>query len=113
MFGWFRKSRPSEATPPVKDYWITVRVSLRAPLPVDGRAHMVGYFLNLGVRCAPETLREVVEREIHDGSVLWSESEHSEVVPHELSPDIVSRMTPVFVDGVWYKSGRVLFPADA
>jgi hypothetical protein len=74
---------------------------------------MVGYFLNLGVRCAPETLRALVEREIHDGSVLWSESEHSEVVPHELSPDIVSRMTPVAVDGVWYKSGRVLFPADA
>jgi hypothetical protein len=69
--------------------------------------------LNLGVRCTPETLRELVEREVHDGSVLWSESEYSDVVPHELAPDIVSRMTPVAVDGVWYKSGRALFPADA
>lgn len=113
MFGWFGKRRPSRATPPVKDYWVTVRVSLHEPLPVDGRPNLVGYFLNLGVRCEPDTLREFVEREISDGSILWNEFEHSEVVPHELAPDVVSRITPVAVDGVWYKSGRALFPADA
>ena len=98
--------------PSLRDYWVTALVDLKDPVVISS-TRCSGYYINLGIRCAPDRLRSVVEREIRDGTVVWRETTSPEVSPEQLCDVAVrKRMTPVRDEGVWYRAGRLYFPAE-
>lgn len=100
--------------PPLRDYSLNVRVELATPLPIEGSSAppAVGYYLRLGVRSTPERLRSFVESAITDGAVRWDDSTSEETRPNAWETSLRKRLTPVDGEGIWYRSGRSLFPRD-
>jgi hypothetical protein len=95
-----------------------VEVALDHPIAPDpddpeDSGDAVGYFQNFGVTAATEgEACELVEGAIQDGEIRWEESRVSRDVIHRLSPAILDRAGDWSERGVWYKSGKALFPAD-
>jgi hypothetical protein len=100
--------------PPLRDYSVNVLVELATPLSVAGANDppAVGYFLRLGVRSTPDRLRSFVENAITDGAVRWDESTYEEARPDDWDASFRKLFTPVDGEGIWYRSGRILFPRD-
>lgn len=115
LFRRWRRPSLDEAVPPCRDYWATVVVAFPEPVPVDDAAegeaaHVVGYTRLLGVRSRPLELETIIESVIVDGSVVWSETEWYAIRLSDLDRAIRRRIVPIATVGVWYQSGRILFP---
>jgi hypothetical protein len=101
-------------------YWIMAQVQLDRRIPPDPDDEeddvgaLVGYFWNFGVTAlSQQEACNLVEELVVDGEIYWSESEVSPgVVVEHLSPEIIARAGDWTKKGIWYKSGRVFFPAD-
>lgn len=98
---------------PLRDHWVILQVMLRTPIEVPGEAHAVGYYRNLGVRCAPERLKRVLETEVKDDTIVWDKTKWSEVAIDELDEIVRERTIPVSGEGIWYRSGRLFFPDES
>ena len=105
--------------PDLKTHWIMACVELHAavasdPEDEDGDKRPIGgYFQNFGVTAASEgEACDLVAAEISDGEISWPESKISVDVVARLSPEIISRSGDWTARGIWYKSGRILFPKD-
>ena len=100
--------------PPLRDYSLNVHVELATPISIVGSSDppAVGYYLRLGVRATPDRLRPFVESAISDGAVRWDDSTCEEARPNDWEGSFRKRFTPVDGEGIWYRSGRVLFPRD-
>ena len=111
---WWMASRTRLPPPraPLRDYWVLALVHRDEPLLLEGE-RVVGYYVNLGVRSAPERVRDVVGRVVRDGTVAWQETSVSEEVAAPMADDAVRRrVTPVDGEGVWYRGGRIFFGVD-
>ena len=101
-----------------KTFWFTVEVALEhsiAPDPndPDDAGAAVGYIQNFGVTASTESEAcELVAEAIHDGAILWAESRISQDVIDRLDQTILEMGSDWSKKGIWYKSGRALFPAD-
>jgi hypothetical protein len=95
----------------MRDYSLNVRVELATPLSV-GKVSAVGYFIRLGVRSTSERLRSFVENAITDGTVRWDESTCEDAQPDSWEASLRKSFRAVDGEGIWYRSGRVLFPKD-
>lgn len=105
--------------PDLKTHWIMACVELHTEIPPDpededgDKRLIAGYFRNFGVTAATEgEACELVEAEISDGEISWPESKISVDVVTRLSPEIISRSGDWTERGIWYRSGRVLFPKE-
>jgi hypothetical protein len=114
MLRLLRRGKLSALVPPLRDYSLNVLVELAVPRTTESPSELpaVGYFLRLGVRATPERLRSFVEDAITDGAVRWEESTCEEACPDSWDASIRKNFTPVAGEGVWYRSGRILFPRD-
>jgi len=101
--------------PDLKTHWIMACVELHDEIPPedDENRPIAGYFGNFGVTAASEEEAcELVEAEIEDGEISWPESKISVDVVTRLSPEILSRSGDWTERGIWYRSGRILFPKE-
>lgn len=114
-FPWKR-----HALPPLpdgyEDYWASVKVRLHTPIPLEDEEDprsVVGYFRNFGLRIRPDELMPVLEEAIGDGKILWDASEWYPIDPDSLDRVVRRRIVAVSPGGIWYVSGRVLYPGNA
>jgi hypothetical protein len=114
VFGLFERRKLPPVVPPLRDYSLSVRVELATPLSVAGSSDppAVGYYVRLGVRSTPDRLRSFVESTITDGAVRWDDSTCEEARPDAWDAGLRKRFTPVDGEGIWYRTGRILFPRD-
>ncbi len=110
LVGCHTERRLAAPEAPLRDHWVVLRVILHTPIEVPGEAHAVGYYRNLGVRCAPERLKGVLETEVQADTIVWDKTKWSEVVIDELDEIVRERTIPVKGEGIWYRSGRLFFP---
>ena len=115
----FKKHPLPEPVPPLRDYWVSVDVTLHEPIQVEDGDDppMVGYIRNFGVRAAPGSLQRIVEDTVRgEGIVRWEETEWDVVDPATLDRVVRKRIVASALDGagegVWYWSGRAFFPAE-
>ena len=105
-------------TPASSTYWIMVEVALDHPIPPDpddpdDSGEAVGYIQNFGVTAATEgEACDWVESAISDGAIRWNGSRVSRDVIHRLGQTILDRAGDWGERGIWYRSGKALFPAD-
>jgi hypothetical protein len=113
MFSKLRKggSLP-EAPSGLGDFWVTVHVKFAVPLQdVDDPAGTPaqGYYRNFGVRCSPSEVPTLVEKAVSDGRIDWTDTKWFLVDPESLHRDVRKQISGVPADGIWYRSGRVLY----
>lgn len=114
----FRKWRGlllDDPVEPLRDYWVKVQVAFPEPIPVadaasDQPAYAVGYLRLLGIRSVPLELQSFIASAIQDGTVMWDRTEWYSIRLKDLERDIRKRIVPIEAAGVWYQSGRILFP---
>ena len=97
------------------DVWVVACVLLAEPLLQRDDPELppaVGYYRNFGIRLNGPQPKQFLEKIIPDGLVDWDDTEVKEVDPTTLDEEIRSRISPPDQSGVWYKSGRMYFPAD-
>jgi len=106
----------SDVLPPAPpghgDFWATVHVKFHVPVPdVDdpGGAPAQGYYRTFGVRAMPKRVHDVLVQLIDDGAIDWSDTEWHLADSSKLDPVVQARITSVATEGIWYKSGRVLY----
>jgi hypothetical protein len=114
MRNWLKSNRSKLSAPPpgTDDWWATVHVKFHEPIyDVDNPSETPaqGYYLVLGVRSHPHRVQQVISREVQDGVVEWEESEWHPVDLHKLDRTTRARITPVIDEGVWFRSGKVLY----
>lgn len=102
----------------LETYWISVCVELASPIDSaelsDERGSLVGYFRNLGVTAPSEDdARRLVSEAVKDGQIDWRDSTVGRVDPDSLDEAVAARKTDHSRVGIWYRSGRAFFPADA
>ena len=102
-------------------YWISLRVDLTEPLPIqsDGSEGesvvVVGFFQNFGVTAAsPQAALEAASREATLGrnAGLVSEPRVTAVDPSSLETEVRQRSGDWTRAGIWYRSGRAFFPSE-
>ena len=94
------------------DFWATVHVRFLVALPdADDPAASParGYYRNFGIRAAPERVRAVLAGLVSDGVIDWSDTKWDLVDAEDLDRRVKSRSEAVEGEGIWYKSGRVLY----
>jgi hypothetical protein len=72
----------------------------------DGPA--VGYYVEVGLRCPPERVIDVIDYAVADGEVHWGRTQWHEVVIEELPPAL-RRHVNVDHEEVWYRGDRDYF----
>lgn len=95
---------------PAHDYWARILVSLTEPLIADEEV-VVGYSRLFGLYATEQNVRVVISTQITDGVVDWSKSEWYRADRATLDETIQQRSVEIAGEGVWYRSGRILFPA--
>lgn len=102
-------------SPQLVTYWISVCVVLGSPIESPGEGvSLVGYYRNLGVSApSEEAARQLVSEDVQDGQIDWGDSTVSQVDPASLDEAVVAREADHSGVGIWYRSGRAFFPADA
>ena len=112
-----RKPKPTKVMSPAPaghgDFWATVHVKFHAPIPfVDDPAEppIHGYYRCFGIRAIPRRVQVVIEESVDDGAVDWSNTEWHLVDPLSLDKPVRVRITDVTGEGVWYMSGRIMYP---
>lgn len=105
---------------PLETYWIMARVQLDEEILLDSDDEednvgpIVGYFQNFGVTAASEKeALGLVEQMVSDGEIDWPDSTISTKPVLRLDRKIIDQAGDWTESGVWYKSGRVFFPADS
>ena len=103
--------------PGLRTYWIMVCVNLHQEIaPTDDeedRRPLVGYYRNYGVTApSEEEACSIVESRVEDGSIRWHDTRVSVDVIARLDHAIVAMAKDWTSAGVWYVSGRVLFPRE-
>ena len=100
-------------------YLVTVAVRLHglirpSPSKEDPNpAALVGYFINIGVSAkTPEDALRTISAAIDDGIIEPDKAEFKRVGVDEIHSDILRRFESSEKLGIWYRSGRVLFPSD-
>ena len=92
---------------PLPKHWVSVHVILAEPLPIAGGPDTaVGYYRNFGLACPADSVRQLVEEHVRDGTVDWLDSEVTAVDPSSLDPEILEQASPLAGSGIWYASGR-------
>ncbi len=99
-------------------------VVLREPETVMGTAEggggvAIGYYRNFGVTAESEQSAHVlVEQSIPDGSIIWTESETTELSEARVRK-LIGRKPPLDLaafrgemSGIWYKSGHIFYPEE-
>lgn len=104
----------------LQTFWIIACVALDREIPPDpddpedDDPPIVGYYRNFGVSAASEEeARRLVTADVPDGEIDWAESTICPRDIETLHPDIIARSGDWTEMGIWYKSGRALFPADS
>lgn len=102
----------------LETYWISVCVELASPIDsaelADDGGPLVGYFRNLGVSAPSEgEARRLVSVDVKDGQIDWGDSTVGRIDPDSLDVAVAARKTDLSRVGIWYRSGRAFFPADA
>ena len=98
-----------------RDVWATLSVKLTEPIRTTDdppEPPLIGYFRNFGVRLRGDEPHRLLERLIDDGSVDWGDSEYREIEPASLDRAIRKRIVAPDTFGVWYRSGRMFYPAE-
>jgi hypothetical protein len=111
---WKKLPIPPPATGE-EDYWATLCIELAAPMTFEGAVDgqmAVGYYQNLGFRATPEAAMNQLEQLASDGKINWAESEWSKREVSELDNKIRKLVRPPDEFGVWYRSGKVFYPAN-
>jgi hypothetical protein len=54
-----------------------------------------------------------LERLITDGTIEWSDTEFNEVDPSTIDRELRNCFSPPDAEGIWYRSSRIFFPAEA
>jgi len=94
----------------MEEFFVIARVILRKPKDSDGDTH-VGYFINIGVSALTKRgVKLLVEQAVQDGRIDWADSEWFD--PRTLDPEIARFRVEAKAPIIWYKSERILFPAD-
>jgi hypothetical protein len=97
------------------DLWATVCVRLNAALNSTSdldNPPVAGYFRNFGVRLNGVQSKELLTYIIDDGAVDWDDTSVSEIDPQLLDDVIRKAITAPDASGVWYRSGKMYFPAS-
>jgi hypothetical protein len=97
------------------DFWATVHVRFPEPASVSNDPAgkpLHGYFRYFGVRALPNKVHAVIDRAVDDGTINWGDTKWHAVDPAELKRNVRSRIEPVVAEGIWYKSGRILYSDD-
>lgn len=112
-----------------KQYFLRVLVWLHQPIyadpmldrPIHGdliepgkkEPPLVGYFRNFGVTAASEwEARTLIQNIVDDGEIEWGKVSWAEVDLRSLDQQIAKQCEDSTLTGVWYKSGRILFPYE-
>ena|SRR5882672_8941027 len=100
-----------------KHFFLTVCVILHSPLKgTDGQKLMkplVGYYRNFGLNASSSKVaRAMVIEEVTDGTIDWSDSSISRIDLSTFRKDIAVHCKKPGEQGVWYVSGRSIFPED-
>lgn len=99
-------------SPGCGDFWATLHVKFTVPVPDSDdpmEAPAQGYYRNFGVRCLPSRVAILLEQAVADGVIDWADSEWHLVEPSGLDRELRAYFNPVVGEGLWYKSGRVLY----
>jgi hypothetical protein len=112
MFQWFTGKRFEAPAHPLRDYWLTVHVTLEEPLVSEGHAPSVGYLRILGVRCEPLRLHSFVDENTPDGTVRWTKTEVAPVDINAMGRSLRNQIDPVAAECMWHASGKIYFPAE-
>jgi len=94
------------------DFWVVVHVKLAQPIhDVDDPAETPaqGYYRNFGVRATPDRIPDVLQGAVGDGRIVWDDTEWHPVDLASLERDIRKRIEPLASEGIWYRSGRILY----
>ena len=109
----FRKRTPLPEPPPgYGDFWAIVHVKFAQPIhDVDDPAETPaqGYYRNFGVRATPDRIPDVLQGAVDDGRIVWVDTVWYLVDPASLERDIRKRIEPLASEGIWYRSGRILY----
>ena len=97
---------------PTHDYWARILVSLADPLLTEDDEVVVGYMRLFGLHAGEQNVRGIISKEITDGAIEWSESEWYRIDRATLDETIKRRSVELAGEGVWYRSGRILYPAE-
>ena len=99
-----------------KHYFISVCVKLFSPIETQneqGKAiSLIGYYKNFAVAASSVlAARSVVEMAIDDGEIDWNDSSDKEIDLQSFDRTITTHCKDPSKEGIWYESGRSLFPA--
>lgn len=102
----------------MKHFIITACVVFHTPLPVkDPNAEcssVAGYYANFGVTAErTESAAAMVSDLVKDGLVDWNDSTVREIDLQTFDEEIASQCRKPTERGIWYRSGRAIFPADS
>lgn len=107
------KRTPLGPPPPgTADFWCKVHVKFPVPIPDEtdpAGTPIQGYYQNLGLRSSAERFHALISAAIADGRIDWDDTRWEIVNPAELDRTIRKRIVPVDSEGVWYRSGRILY----
>lgn len=91
-----------------QSYWIVAHVRLHAPVPSGDRL-VAGHYRLFGLWSTPEEVRDDLAAETSDGVIDWEETTVELRRVSDVEEDI--RKLAVVDQRVWYRSGRLLYPA--
>ena len=96
-----------------KHFFLTVCVILDSPLKGNDGQKLVGYYRNFGLNASSSKMaRATVIEEVTDGTIEWSDSSISRIDLSTFQKDIAVHCKKPRKQGVWYVSGRSIFPED-
>lgn len=110
----FRRVRKKLAAPApgFGDFWVTVHVRLATPIVVENdpaQGPALGFYRKVGIRALPGRLEAVLTAATPEGTIEWTDTTWTQVDPNSLEKAIRDRIEPLTGEGVWYKSGRILY----
>ncbi|HEY6166656.1 MAG TPA: hypothetical protein VI454_01360 [Verrucomicrobiae bacterium] len=96
---------------------VTVLVRLTEPITLptsadgDEPSRVVGYYMNLGVSDLNESsARTLISDLISDGEIDWEKTRWRDFSDGQENPPMQTGFDTGPKPGVWYRSGRILFP---
>jgi hypothetical protein len=127
-FRWRYRRRAMRRLPDISDeggpsivvtYWVILTVTLHSPLTLHEPATdeeavpVIGYVRFYGVTAASEAeATALAASEVENGEIDWARSRVSIVIAERLDPAILARSEDRSKVGVWYRGGRIFYPAD-
>ncbi len=81
--------------------------SAMIPIPTE-TGPAVGYYVDVGFRCHPGDIVDVIDFAVDDGEIHWGRSEWHETKIEALPPAVRNRVY-LDHDAVWYRGEREYF----